>query len=543
MGATKSSIRNRSLRFAAIGALLLAGVLVTSGPVGATDSKVADVAVHDATSITFAPGLQGSPPSSRSQMVSCPADGECVVVGSVSTADTPSEYRTFVAVQHAGVWGQAQIVSFDLAPDYTYNWAEITGIECFAPGECDVIGWLDDGAAFSAGFHFRVTGGVVQPAQWLPISGPGLHSSFAYSLACTSPGECIVLGWATPLNGGVVAVDWVVTGGVAAMGTSIILPPTLSDPSNPGSQGMDVECTAVGECIEFGWAAIVGPTAGQLWVRVQTGGAWGTAQTVAFDPSAVYQLGSSVSGILECWAVGECTVIGSVPLVANTGGPQLFSAQVSGGVLGAPTMIPAVAGVPVSANWFVRSAMCPGVSSCVAVASAWDPVSSTALGSWRLSMVGGVWSTPVELVSPIADLRSGVESVDCVRVGSCVAVGYVLEGSGASEVAHGVVYVERDGVWHDAVVTEATPVIPGSSLSLFSISCVNGGVGCVSVGGSGDVLLGIGEVSAAPSSTSTAQRSNPTALGQPMVAVPNGAFAVTQLTEFLTPPVTPVFTG
>ncbi len=526
-----SKVRSRIVALVASVIALTAAVVVPTVVPNAVsaESTVANVTVHDAAVVEFAPGVQTSPPRATNSTVSCPADGECVAFGIGDVAGPQRQYRGFVTVQRGGVWGRAQLLEFPGSPSYTYDSPYVNGFECTAVGECDGTGFFDDGSqGNTGGFHFRVSGGVVQPATWLTYSGTGITAMYGRSIACTAPGDCTILGWANPLSGGIIAVDWVVSGGVAAPGAAVSLPPSLVDPVAPSSQGLDIECPSAGACVELGWAGIGGPTAGQLWVRVQSDGSWGAAQTLAFDPSAVSQTEGSTLGILECWAVGECAIAGQVPLVATGGAQRLFAAAIGAGTLGLPSLLGTPAGYPATARYYVRSFECPGVANCVGVVQSWDPAASTGLDASRISMIDGVWSTPVPFTSPVSGRAVNPSSLGCIAVGSCVAAGAVFETVAGVETAKAFLFVQRDGVWHDAI--QITAVIDGEnpSLDIFSVRCVRGGRTCSAVGGAGEARLGLTELA-------------PSSVNEPMVPQGSG-YAVTQLTEFNTP-ATPKFTG
>ena len=533
MGSFVRSVKVGALGVA--GALLLAlGVVVPGSSAVGADTTVANVTVHDAQALPFATGVLTTPPDAGAWKVSCPADGECVASGAVATAGTPVEHRAFVSVQHLGVWGPAQLVEFPGDPSFGTDSAWISAFECVAPGECVGLGRFDQGTPPVLPFMVSVTGGVVQSAIWLIVPGPQWLAIDPNSIACTAPGQCVALGDQMLTTGAHLPVEWSITDGLPAPGVPITLPASLSDPVSPDGNGLDIECPAAGACVELGWAGLGSPTPGQMWVRVQSAGVWGSVQTVAFDPGSVSPTGMLVSGILECWGVGSCTVIGSVPLVARDGLSAPYSAAITGGVLGAPALL-ATPGYVDTITWYVQSATCSGPGACLASVSGFDTAGSTYAGSAHIEMTDGVWSIPVDFANPREGWDSFTWSVSCVRPGSCAVIGYITKVVGGVDESRGVLQIQRDGVWQQPVVIGA-PAELGDSTDLMALSCVARGTTCVAVGIAGDGGLVPGEVTSGMLSA-MADPSN-----APTIAPDPGTWAIAQLTEFITP-TTPKFTG
>ena len=131
-------------------------------------------------------------------------------------------------------------------------------------------------------------------------------------------------------------------------------------------------------------------------------------------------------------------------------GPRLAGAAVSWSAVN-PAMPPdAVAGLGAS----FESASCPAEGWCIAVGSYQAFNGTTNPGAGVIdSESGSTWSAteaPLPSDASTTDPQADLDAVSCPAVGSCVAVGRYLDGSGATQV---LVEQLSNGTWTPSGVT------------------------------------------------------------------------------------------
>lgn len=128
----------------------------------------------------------------------------------------------------------------------------------------------------------------------------------------------------------------------------------------------------------------------------------------------------------------------------------------------------------------IESISCPAANSCVAVGSYQD---STGGGqAFTAQQVGGSWQRAREVAKPAgpANSTAALDSVSCVSVGNCVAVGVFQVALGTEMLA----VREAAGQWKQAFLVK-TPLGKAANPNAFldSVSCSGGPVQCTAVGG------------------------------------------------------------
>jgi hypothetical protein len=268
--------------------------------------------------------------------LSCPAAGECALIGSY----TPLEANPvpFTADESVGKWGSAQPLAglASLAPSSA---APVTGgfdsLSCGAPGDCTAGG----------GFQYTNSqyGAVVQPfivsesghswGQPQPIGGIAAVSSSGQgdnsaenevtSVSCPDAGDCAVVGSFFPQygqNGVFFTLDE--AGGAWGQAKALSIP---SGESVRGPSGF-VSCRSAGDCLI---AATVTNEPGQstsgssevVTAAESSGGAWGDATAI---PGIAAGDGAGLDD-LTCTPAGDCTVLGIYYPGGNTPN-EIFSA-------------------------------------------------------------------------------------------------------------------------------------------------------------------------------------------------------------------------
>jgi fibronectin type III domain protein len=178
-------------------------------------------------------------------------------------------------------------------------------------------------------------------------------------------------------------------------------------------------------------------------------------------------------------AVAKCFTATSVVLVAAVAIPV--------GAATAATPIPSATALPLTIddgpvpNAVATSVSCPVAGSCVAVGSFQDTIGITHAATYALS--SGVWTAAQELApTGTPDYTfSDLNSVSCVSVGNCVAVGDYRISTVQTE---GFYAVETSGVWARGVElplpsdVQSTP----AQTTFVSASCILGGTTCQLLG-------------------------------------------------------------
>lgn len=448
-------------------ASLLVGLGIMALPSSATDVTVGGVVVHEAIAISTI----ARPAQASGYEVSCPADGECVMVGRVSDSTTPAVQQFFVAVQKAGVWGDGQIVAF---PAGTFMEGVSGAVpSCWAPGECGVIMQRLSVGGGQLSFFSRVTAGAVQAAQLLTVSGitqSTPEDTELSGISCPASGTCTITGSTVDSSSNSKAVEWTVTNGIAAAGTAVPLG-SLTD-TNARSIAVGIDCVAVGECVETGHST---PASGEVgWIRVQSAGAWGAAQAITFAAGALGTR-APMGGAVRCWSAGECMVAGAAPSTAAGGISVPFALAVVAGVPQTAKFIGLDPSVTGSTGANTTGLSCYSSGNCLLAFSV-DTPSGTV--PEYATATAGAWSAP-RAIPGLSGSSIYLEGVGCVRAGECLVVGNT---SGATTRKVTIV-VMTGGAWQAPVtMTAGSPLLSTGFGQSHGLGCVAGGTRCIATG-------------------------------------------------------------
>lgn len=280
---------------------LVFAVTETGGTWGTPD-------VLDATAL-------GSVQSFNDSLLSCPAAGECTLIGSYGT--TSGTGGSFTADESGGNWGSVQ--PFSLASLQPAGYSDVTGsldeLSCGAPGDCTASG-LYEGTPYQYNTNpqpFTVTEaghtwGAPQPVPGLASLSPnGADSARGNvneitSISCPDAGDCAAVGTFYPQPdsaGSLFTLDE--AGGTWGQAQAFTAWP--SDVTAGGSSGY-VSCRSAGDCV-IATTVAVAPGATEAVTASESGsGSWGTATAIPGDGD------STLSGI-TCVPAGDCTVYGT----------------------------------------------------------------------------------------------------------------------------------------------------------------------------------------------------------------------------------------
>ena len=248
--------------------------------------------------------------------VSCPTVGNCTAAGTFK--DLAFNSYSFALSEQNGVWGSG-------APLTPVLSSGPTGLSCWAPGNCTLIGY-DITAAIPVVWNQTDYRWDASPA---PLPFPTNPSNYyLQSISCPSAGNCTAIG---PSSGDYsVAIEEI--GGVWNQGTN------LTNPSGYASARLStISCTSPGNCTAVGEASIHPPdgaavrgtpiNSAQGAGITESNGVWGA---YSIFPNPAGETISQLNGV-SCTSPGNCTAVGITGAQAPVA-PTLKSAPYFGGL-------------------------------------------------------------------------------------------------------------------------------------------------------------------------------------------------------------------
>jgi hypothetical protein len=225
------------------------------------------------------PGTPGLGSSAGASVLSCPAVGACTVGGTY--ADSAGSFQPFVAREGGGTWGRAVKVpgaaALNQGPD-----AQLNALSCSSAGNCSVAGTY---GANGSGAQTQLYVDTEKNGAWgTAVAMPGLAAlntgliAQAYTLSCTSAGNCAAGGYYTDSAGGEQA--FVISQAGGSWGSAIEVPGSaaLNLAGNGGIRS--VSCASAGNCVAGGYFAKFHTGHTQALVVDETAGVWRKAREV-----------------------------------------------------------------------------------------------------------------------------------------------------------------------------------------------------------------------------------------------------------------------
>jgi hypothetical protein len=404
-----------------VGAVLVVPAAASAGraPAAATtvvwQAKTAPVAgLVPAPGVTSGTGL-------FSTVVSCPAAGSCVSVGSYW--DSSADIHGLIETLSKGSWSALTAPTAGLNPAPSADPGGLRALSCPAAGWCVAVGYYNDQAGNNEGQIDTLANGSWK-AQTAPvISDAKLMRLFAVS--CPARGSCVAVGdyedtsgdWhgltETLVNGAWTAATLPVGGlSPAALGPLLVL--------------AAVSCPAVGSCVAVGTyedtaharLGLVATLAGGTWTAL-------TAPEAGLNPPPAADPLTGLDGV-SCPKPGMCAAIGDY--VSTTNHEYGLTETLTSG-----TWTPAAVPGPSEG---LTSVACPASGSCDAVG---DGVVAT--------LSGGSWATgtlPTAGLDPPAQSVYSVNAISCPDAGSCEVFGEYADTSG---LEHGYIAKFALGTW------------------------------------------------------------------------------------------------
>jgi hypothetical protein len=344
--------------------------------------------------------------------VACSGRGYCSAGGSYT--DKSGNGQAMVVTESRGKWARAVEVKLPRNAASEPN-AEVNGVACTSPGNCVAVGYYQPKPGDSGDFGFIVTQrhgtwGRAIAATPLP---KGTTASGLYAVACPAPGSCEAIGYylghTSAIAGGLVLIQ--VRGRWTQDRT--LRPPVGEAPDLSG-----IACTRPGYCVADGFYY---PTASynvyDAVGYVQSRGKWGGAVKIRAPKNET----GTEAGLDSAACVPHGSCLGAGGYAAGTSGYPM-AAQESAGKWRAATQVRALPAHGTGA--YLDGVSCASSKLCVGTGGySTNPKNLLAYlvtdlsGRWKDA--GGV-SLPANAFSPA---RSFFYAVGCASDGYCAAVG------------------------------------------------------------------------------------------------------------------------
>ncbi|HEY7265747.1 MAG TPA: hypothetical protein VH589_30205 [Trebonia sp.] len=371
--------------------------------------------------------------------LSCTAPGDCSAGGWYTGSNGT---QPFVVDQENGVWGAGHEVSGTASLNGGEQNAVIDTLSCASPGSCGAGGSYTDSSGQTQAFVVDETNGTWGPAREVPGAG-NLNTEGAAqvsSISCASPGNCAAGGYySVQLSGITQKAAFVADEKNGTWDTAQEVPGVAALTDGGSSVVTSVSCSAAGDCSAGGSAAL------SAYVIDETGGTWGTAQTVSGLDSLPGSAGQVNS--VSCNSPGNCSAVGQTGAFLGEG----FGVTETNGTWGTAAGLPVPATTPSGdiAAEQPESVSCASPGNCAAggMYAISDPSTLDSLqqGGFLVDETNGVWGAP-EQVPGLGTLSGEVNSVSCPAAGNCTAAGTLGNQNGTESA----VMTETNGTWSDA---------------------------------------------------------------------------------------------
>jgi hypothetical protein len=416
-------------------------------------------------------GLSPSPganPNVSLFAVSCPAGGDCIAVGGYN--DSSGHAQGLIETLAGGSWTATSAPLSGLSPTAGTNPSvSLFAVSCPAGGDCIVVGGYVDSSGHAEGLIETLAGG-----SWTATTAPlsGLSPSAAsgvllLGLSCPATGTCIAFGQYTDSSGNGQGLIEMIAGGTWSATTAPISGLSPAAGTNPRVffRGA-ISCPTTGSCVAMGHYT---DSSGNVQGLIETlaSGSW-SASTAPLSglspPAATNPL--LFFGALSCPAAGWCVAVGVYG--DSSGHAQGLIETLAGGTW-SPTAAP-LGGLSPSASGAQASldaVSCPAAGSCVAIGTYTD--SSTDGQGLIATLAAGGWSAttaPLDALSPAPSPNPSVSirALSCPTTSACVAFGKYADSSGNRQ---GLLETL-------ASTSQPPPPSPGASSSYWTVAADGG---------------------------------------------------------------------
>jgi hypothetical protein len=410
--------------------------------------------------------------------VTCTSVGNCVAGGHYTDTNGSLDFQAMVATESDGTWGQASEVSLPPGANTTVDGqaASVDSVVCTSVGNCVASGYYTDtnGSNDAQAMVATESGGTWGQASELSLPAganttAGGQNADVHSVACTSVGNCVGVGYYVDANGDTEAMVLTSVASSLAVGTSTL-------PSAVVGSAYSAQLVSSGGTGGDVWSVNSGSLPAGLSLNASTGvmsGVPTVAGTSSFtvsvsDPAPPVQHASAtfsiVVGAAPPTTPAPPTPVAPAPpppvevvTVSSYGTPTSATTQ-----SGATTTVASSAGVGVTATVAVPAGALPAGT----VVSVYPVVNSAALttalnsngqaGQAFVLSFAVVWQTPngtspkasVPITMTVSDpgIRPG-DTIYALTSRSLVAVGY------SSQVGIATITFSTDPLFVVAAVT------------------------------------------------------------------------------------------
>jgi hypothetical protein len=255
-------------------------------------------------------------------MVSCAPGGNCAAAGDFM-ASSASNQQAFVAGEKNGHWGNAIVVPG--TGRLNKGTAAVQNLSCPATGDCTVLGYYSPSRYGPTTREFVDSesnghwGQAVEAPFWRALTRAG--NPITVILTCPSAGNCTVAG---TVNGRLLQ-GFVVSEKNGRWGTVILLSSPPRPRERPYSLINSVFCTSAGNCVAGGLFTYRALHAQDSLV-LQRNGVWG--QPIGIPGLAALSTGGHARvDDVSCSTAGKCAAIGFYPVKTNGVGETFVAAE------------------------------------------------------------------------------------------------------------------------------------------------------------------------------------------------------------------------
>jgi hypothetical protein len=415
-----------------------AGNCIAAGAYSDAKGKTQGLLLNDVGGVWKSPMILKAPknaagnPSVTISSVSCGSRGNCSAVGLYQ--DQAGSSESLFDDEVGGVWKSATEGALPSNALTTSQNAQLHSVSCASSGNCSAVGTYWDTTTpqpSTQGYVINEVAGVWRAAKEVTLP-PGANANPMVNLAqvaCSSPGNCSVVGSYIDANNATHGLTVDKVAGTWLPATSLLLPGDAS--AYPSASLNSLACASNGNCSALGNYEDASGDAQGLAVT-ETSGQWGRAVTLAMPVAAasnphVFFYGY---GGISCRTNANCSAGGQYR--DTQGDYQGFLVSEVHGEWKAATALALPRGaVQAGKNGGVVGVSCSSSGNCSAGAAYLD-----ASGNYQalvVNEVAGAWQTGLKVTLPAGATTVGVDGgvygLVCQKNGACVATGSFLKGT------------------------------------------------------------------------------------------------------------------
>jgi hypothetical protein len=235
-----------------------------------------------------------------------------------------------------------------------------------------------------------------------------------------------------------------------------------------------VDCTSVTQCVAVGrYQAASG--GGHALIVTRNGSTWGSAHSISLPANAASVANAALNSV-SCVSFTDCVAVGAYN--TSTGRAALIVTE-KNGVWAAAVRSPLPGGWVASGVTGLNSVKCLTISSCIAVGQFTNGAGNQ---GFIVHSSAGVWGHALTAPLPVrakVNFITQLDGVTCTSVGNCIAVGQYVNTDPAREA---MILTEKSGTW----VSSVKVALPSDAhrdpwAGLFSVNCTSVGY-CTAVG-------------------------------------------------------------